>query len=97
MSQNVVIASAARTPIGSFNGGLAGVGAADLGTIAIKEALKRAQVEPNLGRGWRPSDASTTRQRERASSAIFARATWLSMRARWAPRQKCGPPPPKAT
>ena len=47
MSQNVVIASAARTPIGSFNGGLAGVGAADLGTIAIKEALKRANADGN--------------------------------------------------
>ncbi|MGE0256160.1 MAG: acetyl-CoA C-acetyltransferase [Alphaproteobacteria bacterium] len=41
----VVIAGAARTPIGSFNGALAGLTAAQLGTIAIKEALNRAGVE----------------------------------------------------
>jgi len=41
----VVIAGAARTPIGSFNGALAGLTAAQLGTIAIKEAMSRAKVE----------------------------------------------------
>ena len=40
----VVIASAARTPIGAFNGALSTVSAADLGTIAMKEALSRASV-----------------------------------------------------
>ena len=44
MSQSVVIANAARTPIGSFNGALASVSAAGLGTIAVKEALSRAGV-----------------------------------------------------
>jgi acetyl-CoA C-acetyltransferase len=44
MSHNVVIANAARTPIGSFNGSLASVSAAGLGTIAVKEALSRAGV-----------------------------------------------------
>ena len=42
---NVVIASAARTPVGSFNGSLAGVAAHDLGTIAIKAVLERAGVD----------------------------------------------------
>ena len=46
MSHEVVIAQAARTPIGSFNSALAAVSAADLGTIAIKEALSRAGVSP---------------------------------------------------
>jgi acetyl-CoA C-acetyltransferase len=41
----IVIASAARTPVGSFNGGLASVPAHDLGSIAITEALRRAGVE----------------------------------------------------
>ena len=41
----VVIAGAARTPIGSFNGALAGLTAAQLGTIAIKAAMSRAGVE----------------------------------------------------
>ena len=42
----IVIAGAARTPVGAFNGGLAGVPASYLGTVAIKEALDRAKVEP---------------------------------------------------
>jgi acetyl-CoA C-acetyltransferase len=42
----VVIASAARTPVGTFNGALSALPAHDLGTIAIKEAMKRAGVEP---------------------------------------------------
>ncbi|MFQ6018062.1 MAG: beta-ketoacyl synthase N-terminal-like domain-containing protein, partial [Kiloniellaceae bacterium] len=42
---DVVIAGAARTPVGAFNGGLASVPASDLGTVAIKEAMTRAHVE----------------------------------------------------
>ena len=42
----VVIAGAARTPVGAFNGGLSSVPASYLGTVAIKEALRRAGVEP---------------------------------------------------
>ena len=41
---NVVIASAARTAVGSFNGSFANVPAHDLGTTAIKAALDRAGV-----------------------------------------------------
>jgi acetyl-CoA C-acetyltransferase len=43
----VVIVSAARTPIGAFNGALSSLPAHELGKIAIVEALKRARVEPN--------------------------------------------------
>ena len=42
---DIVIASAARTPVGSFNGALSGLPAHDLGAIAIKAALQRAGVE----------------------------------------------------
>jgi acetyl-CoA C-acetyltransferase len=42
----VVIAAAARTPVGSFNGTLSSVPAHYLGTTAIVEAIKRAKVEP---------------------------------------------------
>ena len=42
----VVIASAARTPVGAFAGGLSGVPASFLGTVAIKDALRRAEVDP---------------------------------------------------
>ena len=41
---DVVIVSAARTPVGSFNGALASVAAHDLGTIAIKAAIERAGI-----------------------------------------------------
>ncbi len=43
----VVIAGAARTPVGAFNGGLSGVAASFLGTVAIKEAMRRAKVDPS--------------------------------------------------
>ncbi len=42
----IVIASAARTPVGSFNGALSGVPAHGLGKAVITEALKRAGTEP---------------------------------------------------
>jgi len=42
---DIVIASAARTPVGSFNGSLATLPAHELGRIVITEALKRANVE----------------------------------------------------
>lgn len=46
--RDVVIASAVRTPIGAFQGAFANVSAAELGTIAIKEALKRANITPDM-------------------------------------------------
>ncbi len=42
---DIVIASAARTPVGSFNGAFGSVPAHDLGTVAIKGALERAGVD----------------------------------------------------
>ena len=44
---DVVIAAAARTPVGSFNGALSSFAAHDLGIVAITEALARAKVEPD--------------------------------------------------
>jgi acetyl-CoA C-acetyltransferase len=44
--EDVVIASAARTPVGSFNGSLSSLPAHRLGAVAITEVLKRAGVEP---------------------------------------------------
>jgi acetyl-CoA C-acetyltransferase len=45
-SSSIVVASAARTPVGSFNGAFAAVPAHELGITAIKGALERARVEP---------------------------------------------------
>ena len=44
--REVVIASAARTALGSFGGSLKDVPAAELGAIVIKEAVKRAGINP---------------------------------------------------
>ncbi len=44
--KEVVIVSAARTPIGNFNGSLAPFSAPELGAIAIKAALERAGIKP---------------------------------------------------
>ncbi|MBS3759148.1 MAG: acetyl-CoA C-acetyltransferase [Desulfobacterales bacterium] len=46
--QEVVIVSGARTPVGSFGGSLKDVTAIELGTIAIREAIKRAGLRPVL-------------------------------------------------
>jgi acetyl-CoA C-acetyltransferase len=46
MSDDVVIVSAVRTPVGSFNGAFANTPAHQLGAVAIKAALERAGVEP---------------------------------------------------
>ena len=46
MTRKVVIASAARTPIGSYGGALKSVSAQDLGITAVKEAINRAGIKP---------------------------------------------------
>lgn len=46
MSNNVVLLSACRTPIGAFGGALKDVGAPELGAIVIREALARGGVAP---------------------------------------------------
>jgi acetyl-CoA C-acetyltransferase len=43
---SVVIVSAARTPVGSFNGALSSVTAHALGAVALKAAMARAKVDP---------------------------------------------------
>ena len=46
--KDVVIVSAIRTPIGSFMGSLSSVAAPKLGAIAIKGALEKINLDPNL-------------------------------------------------
>ncbi|PIB90477.1 acetyl-CoA C-acetyltransferase [Caulobacter sp. FWC2] len=43
---DIVIVSAARTPVGSFNGALSSLPASDLGKIAIQAAVERAGIAP---------------------------------------------------
>ena len=44
--EDVVIVSAARTPVGSFNGGFATLPAHTLGTVALKAAMERIGLDP---------------------------------------------------
>ncbi|HOJ20962.1 MAG TPA: acetyl-CoA C-acyltransferase, partial [Armatimonadota bacterium] len=46
MKEDVFICSAARTPIGRFDGNLAEFSAVDLGAVALAAALERAGVDP---------------------------------------------------
>ena len=46
--REVVIVSAARTPIGNFGGTLKGVPTRKLGAIAIKGAVERAEIKPEM-------------------------------------------------
>lgn len=48
MNKDIVIASMARTPIGSFLGSLSSVSATKLGAAAIKGALSKIDLDPNL-------------------------------------------------
>ena len=48
MSKEVCIVSAARTPIGSFMGSLSTIAATKLGSIAIKGAIEKINLNPNL-------------------------------------------------
>ena len=45
--EDVVIVSAVRTPIGKFQGSLSDLGAPQLGAIVVREAVRRAGIDPN--------------------------------------------------
>src|SRR6185437_4641369 len=44
--EEVVIVATARTPVGKFQGALSGFSATQLGAIAVREAVRRAKLEP---------------------------------------------------
>jgi acetyl-CoA C-acetyltransferase len=81
---DIVIASAARTPIGAFSGAFASVEAHELGRVAITEALARAQVSGaevselifgqvlTAGKGQ-----NTARQASRAAGISDQAPAWL--------------------
>ena len=46
--KEAVIVSAVRTPLGSFNGSLARMGATQLGALVIEAALNRAGIQKNV-------------------------------------------------
>ena len=46
--REVVIVSAVRTPVGRFLGGLSALSAVELGAIAVRAAVERARIKPEL-------------------------------------------------
>ncbi|HEX4488071.1 MAG TPA: acetyl-CoA C-acetyltransferase [Terriglobales bacterium] len=48
VADDVVIISGCRTPVGKFQGSLADLSATQLGAIAVREAVKRANLDPKL-------------------------------------------------
>ena len=46
--KEVVIVSACRTAIGAFGGSLRDLNAAELGSVVMKEAIRRASIEPGI-------------------------------------------------
>lgn len=81
--KDIVIVSAARTPVGSFCGAFANVPAHNLGAVAIRGALERAKVSPDevcevllgqiltAGQGQNPA-----RQASVAAGLPFATPAW---------------------
>ena len=47
----VVIISGCRTPVGKFQGSLSDLSATQLGAIVVREAVKRAHLDPNAHNG----------------------------------------------
>ena len=83
MSKKIVLAGAVRTAIGKMGGALANVPAATLGSIVIKEALKRANVAPDQ------VDEVLMVACSRLARARTSRVRQLSTRAsRWKFRQR---------
>ena len=87
----IVIASAARTPVGAFNGALASLPAHELGKVAIKAALERARVEAGRGVGGHhgPDPGGRRRARTRRGRPPSAPAFPVDAPA-WGMNQLCG-------
>ena len=71
MSDPIVIVSAARTPMGSFQGDFSPLAAHDLGGAAIRAAVERAGIQPGqvdevlFGSVLQPARARPRRARRR--------------------------------
>ena len=48
MTKEVVIVSGARLPVGTFGGSLKTVSTIDMGAMVVREAVKRAKIDPAI-------------------------------------------------
>ena len=90
MSQSIVIASAARTPVGSFSGALASLPAHELGAIAIKGALERAKVKPEEVDEVIMGQILTTGQGQNPARQAAVKAGIPVEKTAWGLNQLCG-------
>ena len=100
-SNAIVVASAARTPVGSFNGAFANTPAHELGAVAIREALERAGVDAEevdevilgqvltAGAGPEPGAAGGDRRRHAARRRPPGASTSSAARACAPSRSAC--------
>jgi len=90
MSQNIVIVSAARTPVGSFSGALSSVPAHELGAIAIEAALERAKVKPEEVDEVIMGQILTTGQGQNPARQAAVKAGIPVEKTAWGLNQLCG-------
>ncbi|MEO1721867.1 MAG: acetyl-CoA C-acetyltransferase [Pseudomonadota bacterium] len=87
---NVVIASAQRTPVGSFNGAFASLAAHELGVVAIKAALEHAGVEASEVGETILGQVLTAAQGQNPARQAHIHAGLPESSAAWSINQVCG-------
>jgi len=87
---NIVIASAARTPVGSFNGAFANTPAHDLGAAVIQAVLERAGVEPGDVSETILGQVLTAGQGQNPARQAHINAGLPTESAAWSINQVCG-------
>jgi acetyl-CoA C-acetyltransferase len=90
MSEDVVIVGAARTAVGSFNGALSSLPAHELGAVAIKAALERANVKPEEVDEVVFGQILTAGEGQNAARQAAMKAGIPAEKTAWALNQLCG-------
>ncbi len=87
---NIVIASAARTPVGSFNGAFANTPAHELGAAVIKAAVERAGISPDDVSETILGQVLTAAQGQNPARQAHVAAGLPISAAAWSLNQVCG-------
>jgi acetyl-CoA C-acetyltransferase len=87
---DVVIVSAARTAVGSFNGAFANTPAHELGATAIKAAMERAKIEPGEVDEVIMGQILTAGQGQNPARQAAMKAGVPQEKTAWALNQLCG-------
>ena len=87
---NVVIASAARTPVGSFSGSFANTPAHDLGAAVLKEIVARAGIDPSEVNETILGQVLTAAQGQNPARQAHVNAGLPIESAAWSINQVCG-------